>query len=71
MVLKDGHKMSKSKGNTIDPDDIVKKYGADTIRLFIMFSAPPEQNLEWSDQAIEGSYKFLKRLWILRTSFVY
>tara|TARA_Y100000992_G_C21273241_1_gene498224 strand:+ start:433 stop:2871 length:2439 start_codon:yes stop_codon:yes gene_type:complete len=65
MVLKDGHKMSKSKGNTIDPDDIVKKYGADTIRLFIMFSAPPEQNLEWSDQAIEGSYKFLKRLWIL------
>ena len=65
MVLQDGVKMSKSKGNTIDPDDIIKKYGADTIRLFIMFSAPPEQSLEWSDSAIEGSYKFLKRLWNL------
>ena len=60
MVLKDGAKMSKSKGNTIDPDDIIKKYGADTIRLFILFAAPPEQNLEWSDSAIEGGYKFLK-----------
>ena len=65
MVLQGGIKMSKSKGNTIDPDDIIKKYGADTIRLFIMFSAPPEQSLEWSDTAIEGSYKFLKRLWAL------
>ena len=65
MVLQGGVKMSKSKGNTIDPDDIIKKYGADTIRLFIMFSAPPEQSLEWSDTAIEGSYKFLKRLWAL------
>ena len=48
----------------IDPDDIIQKYGADTIRLFIMFSAPPEQSLEWSDTAIEGSYKFLKRLYL-------
>jgi leucyl-tRNA synthetase len=63
MVLKDGVKMSKSKGNTINPDDIIKKYGADTLRLFIIFAAPPEQTLEWSDSAIEGSYKFLKRLW--------
>ena len=65
MVLKDGSKMSKSKGNTIDPDDIINKYGADTIRLFILFAAPPEQNLEWSDSAIEGGYKFLKRFWKL------
>ena len=63
MVLKDGVKMSKSKGNTINPDDIIKKYGADTLRLFIIFAAPPEQTLEWSDSAIEGSHKFLKRLW--------
>ena len=55
MVLQDGVKMSKSKGNTIDPDDIIKKYGADTIRLFIMFSAPPEQSLESSASSIEGS----------------
>jgi leucyl-tRNA synthetase len=65
MVLKDGAKMSKSKGNTVDPDMIINKYGADTIRFFILFAAPPEQNLEWSDSAIEGSYKFLKRFWKL------
>ena len=65
MVLKDGSKMSKSKGNTIDPDEIINKYGADTIRLFILFAAPPEQSLEWSDSAIEGGYKFLKRFWKL------
>ena len=65
MVLKDGSKMSKSKGNTIDPDEIIEKYGADTIRLFILFAAPPEQNLEWSDSGIEGGFKFLKRLWNL------
>lgn len=65
MVLKDGAKMSKSKGNTVDPDMIINKYGADTIRFFILFAAPPEQNLEWSDSAIEGGYKFLKRFWKL------
>ena len=70
MVLQGGIKMSKSKGNTIDPDDIIQKYGADTIRLFIIFSAPPEQSLEWSDTAIEGSYKFLKRLWALSYSII-
>ena len=70
MVLKGGIKMSKSKGNTIDPDDIINKYGADTIRLFIMFSAPPEQSLEWSDTAIEGSHKFLKRLWVLSYNII-
>ena len=68
MVLKDGAKMSKSKGNTVDPDEMINKYGADTIRLFILFAAPPEQNLEWSDTAIEGGYKFLKRLWRLSYS---
>jgi leucyl-tRNA synthetase len=57
--------MSKSKGNTVDPDMIINKYGADTIRFFILFAAPPEQNLEWSDSAIEGGYKFLKRFWKL------
>tara|TARA_Y100000389_G_scaffold116017_1_gene113183 strand:+ start:2724 stop:5144 length:2421 start_codon:yes stop_codon:yes gene_type:complete len=68
MVLKDGAKMSKSKGNTVDPDIIIKKYGADTIRFFILFAAPPEQNLEWSDSSIEGGYRFLKRFWKLSYS---
>ena len=68
MVLKDGAKMSKSKGNTVDPDLIIKKYGADTIRFFILFAAPPEQNLEWSDSSIEGGYRFLKRFWKLSCS---
>ena len=68
MVLKDGSKMSKSKGNTVDPDKIVKKYGADTIRFFILFTAPPEQNLEWSDSAIEGGHRFLRRFWRLSYS---
>lgn len=63
MVLKDGSKMSKSKGNTVDPQDLIEQYGADTVRLFIMFAAPPELSLEWSDAAVEGAYKFLKRLW--------
>ena len=61
MVLKDGAKMSKSKGNTVDPDALVEKYGADTARLFILFAAPPTQELEWNDSAVEGAYKFLKR----------
>ena len=70
MVLKDGVKMSKSKDNIVDPTDIVKKYGADTLRLFIMFAAPPDNNLEWSDTAIEGSYKFIKRLWVLSKKII-
>lgn len=63
MVLKDGAKMSKSKGNTVDPQGLIDKYGADTARLFIMYAAPPEQSLEWSDSGVEGQFKFLKRLW--------
>ncbi len=63
MVLKDGAKMSKSKGNTVDPEAMIDKYGADTVRLFIMFAAPPDQSLEWSDSAVEGAFRFLKRLW--------
>jgi len=63
MVLKDGVKMSKSKGNTVDPQSLIDQYGADTARLFMMFAAPPEQSLEWSDKAVEGSNRFLKRLW--------
>lgn len=63
MVLNDGTKMSKSKGNTVDPNTLIAKYGVDTVRLFIMFAAPPEQNLEWSDSGVEGAHRFLKRLW--------
>lgn len=63
MVLKEGSKMSKSKGNTVDPDFIVNKYGADTARLFILFAAPPQKELEWNDSAIEGAFKFLRRLY--------
>ncbi|SHE81181.1 leucyl-tRNA synthetase [Caldanaerobius fijiensis DSM 17918] len=63
MVLKDGSKMSKSKGNVVSPEEIVDKYGADTARLFILFAAPPERDLEWSDQGVEGCYRFLNRVW--------
>ena len=63
MVLKDGSKMSKSKGNTVDPQALIEQYGADTARLFIMFAAPPEQSLEWSDSAVEGAFRFLRRVW--------
>jgi leucyl-tRNA synthetase len=65
MVLKDGAKMSKSKGNTVDPASLIDRYGADTVRLFSMFAAPPEQSLEWSDSGVEGANRFLKRLWKL------
>ncbi len=65
MVLKDGAKMSKSRGNTVDPQALIQRYGADTVRLFIMFAAPPEQTLEWSDSAVEGAYRFIRRLWNL------
>ena len=63
MVLKDGAKMSKNKGNTVDPQELIRQYGADTVRLFMMFAAPPEQSLEWSDDGVQGSYRFLKRFW--------
>ncbi|HDZ77218.1 MAG TPA: leucine--tRNA ligase [Candidatus Omnitrophica bacterium] len=65
MVLKDGEVMSKSKGNIVDPDGIIKKYGADTLRLFILFAAPPEAELEWNEAAIDGSWRFLMRVWRL------
>jgi leucyl-tRNA synthetase len=63
MVNKDGSKMSKSKGNTVDPQELMDRYGADTVRLFMMFAAPPEQSLEWSDAGVEGASRFLNRLW--------
>jgi leucyl-tRNA synthetase len=63
MVLKDGAKMSKAKGNTVDPQELIDKYGADTVRLFMMFAAPPEQALEWSDDGVQGAFRFLKRFW--------
>ena len=63
MVLKDGAKMSKAKGNTVDPQELIDRYGADTVRLFMMSAAPPEQALEWSDDGVQGAFRFLKRLW--------
>jgi leucyl-tRNA synthetase len=66
MVLKDGEVMSKSRGNIVDPDSMIKKYGADTLRLFILFAAPPETELEWDDSAIEGAFKFLNRVWRIK-----
>lgn len=65
MVLKDGDKMSKSKGNVVSPEEIIENYGADTARLFILFAAPPERDLEWSEQGVEGSFRFLNRVWRL------
>ena len=65
MVNKDGKKMSKSLGNVVSPEEIIKKYGADTARLFILFAAPPEKELDWSDAGVEGSYRFLARVWRL------
>jgi len=66
MVLKDGAVMSKSRGNIVDPDEIIEKYGADTLRLFILFAAPPQTELEWDDKGISGSFKFLNRIWRLK-----
>ncbi len=63
MVLKDGAKMSKSLGNTVDPEGLINEYGADTVRLFMMFAAPPEQTLEWSDEGVKGAFRFIRRLW--------
>ena len=65
MVLKDGEVMSKSRGNIVDPDEIIKKYGADTLRIFILFTAPPEAELEWNEAAIDGSFRFIMRIWRL------
>jgi len=65
MVIKDGAKMSKSKGNVVDPNYLIERYGADTARLFSLFAAPPEKDLDWNDQGVEGSYRFLKRVWTL------
>ena len=70
MVLKDGAKMSKAKGNTVDPQGLIEKYGADTVRLFMMFAAPPEQTLDWSDEGVQGSFRFLKRFWSAVTEHV-
>ena len=68
MVLKDGSKMSKSKGNTVDPDEIFQNYGADTARLFILSDSPPNRDFDWSDAGVEGCYKFLNRLWKIYSS---
>jgi leucyl-tRNA synthetase len=65
MVIKDGAKMSKSKGNVVDPDELIREYGADTARLFSLFASPPEKDLEWSDQGVDGSFRFLSRIWRL------
>jgi len=70
MVLKDGAKMSKSKGNTVDPQALIDQYGADTVRLFSMFAAPPEQSLEWSDEGVEGAARYLNRLWYQVSTFI-
>lgn len=70
MVLMDGSKMSKSKGNIVSPEAIIDKFGADTARLFILFAAPPERDLEWNDQAVEGCYRFINRVWRLAYDYV-
>jgi leucyl-tRNA synthetase len=69
MVIKDGAKMSKSIGNIVDPDDMIEKYGADTVRVFMLFAAPVQKDLDWSDEGIEGAYRFLNRVWRLVYEF--
>lgn len=70
MVLKDGSVMSKSKGNIVDPENIIEKYGADTARIFIVFASPPEKELDWSDQGVEGSFRFLNRIWRIVNNYL-
>ena len=70
MVLKDGAKMSKSKGNVVDPSRIIEQYGADTARLFMLFAAPPERDLEWSEAGVEGAYRFINRVWRLFAAWI-
>jgi leucyl-tRNA synthetase len=70
MIIKDGAKMSKSKGNVVSPDDLIKKYGADTVRLYTLFIAPPEKDAEWNDRAVEGAFRFLNRVWDLTLSII-
>jgi leucyl-tRNA synthetase len=65
MIVKDGAKMSKSKGNVVAPDSLIERYGADTVRLYTLFIGPPEKDAEWSDQGVEGAYRFIKRMWYL------
>ena len=65
MVLKNGSKMSKSKGNSVDPNNLIKKYGADALRLYVLFAAPPDQSFEWSDKGLQGPSRYLKRVWKL------
>ena len=69
MIVKDGAKMSKSKGNTVSPDPLIERYGADTVRLYTLFLGPPEKDAEWNDQAVEGAYRFLKKLWRLGSTY--
>ncbi|NWF76093.1 MAG: leucine--tRNA ligase [Nitrospirae bacterium] len=70
MVIKDGAKMSKSKGNVVDPNYLIERYGADTSRLFALFAAPPEKDLDWSDKGVEGAYRFLHKLWGIVYKFI-